>query len=133
MEYESHPIAAWHHIISSRDVRAIDGLLADNVIFFSPVVHAPQLGKALASRYLHAAFDVFLNDTFRYVRDIIGINDAVLEFIVEIDGITINGVDMFKWGDDGKITEFKVMLRPLKGVNLIHQKMGEMLENMARG
>ena len=82
--------------------------------------------------YLMAAFQVFLNDTFRYVREVNAERDTVLEFVVEIDGIQINGVDMIKFDDHGQIVEFKVMLRPLKAVNLIHQKMSEMLTRSAR-
>ena len=88
--------------------------------------------KALTVMYLSAAFKVFYNDTFHYVRELVSTNDAILEFEVEIDGIKVNGVDMMKWNDDGLIVDFKVMLRPLKAVNLIHQKMGAMLEAYAK-
>ena len=71
---------------------------------------------------------MFFNPTFRYVREIVGPNDAMLEFETEIDGILVNGVDIMKWNDAGQIVDFKVMLRPLKGINIIHQKMGEMLQ-----
>jgi hypothetical protein len=123
-------IAAWHKLVATQDPGGLDALLADNAVFLSPVVHTPQAGKALTRAYLMAAFQVFSNETFRYVREIKGPRDAVLEFQVEIDGIQVNGVDMIKWDDDGKIVEFKVMLRPLKAVNLIHQKMGAMLQRM---
>jgi hypothetical protein len=121
------PIEQWHRLASERDARGLDNLLADDAVFHSPVVHTPQVGKAITQKYLAAAFQVFFNETFRYVREVKGDRDAVLEFQVELDGITVNGVDMIKWNDSGKITEFKVMLRPLKAVNLIHQKMGAML------
>ncbi len=91
-------------------------------------MHAPQIGKAITTQYLAAAFHVFFNETFRYVREVTGPSDAVLEFQVEIDGISVNGVDMLKWDAQGRIVEFKVMIRPLKAINLIHQKMGEMLQ-----
>jgi hypothetical protein len=120
-------IANWHQIVQSRDAAGLDALLADNVVFHSPVVHTPQVGKALTRVYLKAAFGVFFNESFRYVREIAGDHDAVLEFVVEIDGIAVNGVDMISWDDDGRITDFKVMLRPLKAINLIHQKMAAML------
>ena len=123
-------IATWHELLSTRDVGRLDTLLADNAVFHSPVVHTPQVGKALTQRYLAAAFGVFGNDTFHYVREIVGNGDAVLEFQVEIDGITVNGVDMIKWDTDGKIVDFKVMIRPLKAINLIHQKMMAMLQPM---
>jgi hypothetical protein len=70
---------------------------------------------------------VFFNPTFRYVREIVGPHDAMLEFETEIDGILVNGVDIIQWNDAGRIVDFKVMLRPLKGINIVHQKMGEML------
>jgi len=124
----SGPIQTWHRLVKERDVKGLDGLLAEDAVFYSPVVHTPQVGKAITKKYLTAAFHVFFNETFRYVRELIDTRDAVLEFQVELEGITVNGVDMIKWNDDGKITEFKVMLRPLKAVNLIHQKMAAMLK-----
>ena len=126
------PIKTWHDIVEKRDVLGLDGLLADEVVFHSPVVHTPQVGKPITKKYLVAAFQVFFNDSFRYVRELQGDRDAVLEFEVKLDEITINGVDMIKWNDAGKITEFKVMLRPLKAVNLIHQKMAEILQAPSR-
>jgi hypothetical protein len=122
-------LATWHRLVQSRDVKGLDLLLAEDVVFHSPVVHTPQRGKVITSLYLSAAFHVFFNPTFRYVREVVGTHDAVLEFEVEIDGIEVNGVDMLKWNNDGKLVEFKVMLRPLKAINLIHQKMGELLKS----
>jgi len=121
-------LATWHRIIRDRDVQGLDALLADGVVFHSPVVHTPQSGKAITTRYLAAAFHVFGNETFRYVREVIGPREAVLEFQVEIDGIGVNGVDMITWDDTGRIVEIKVMVRPLKAINLIHQKMAAMLQ-----
>lgn len=121
-------VATWHELVRSRNAKGLDSLLADNVVFYSPVVHTPQAGKAITLRYLSAAFHVFFNESFRYVRELTGPRDAVLEFQVEIDGIHVNGVDMLKWNDEGKIVEFKVLIRPLKAINLIHEKMATMLE-----
>ncbi len=123
-----NPLSKWHNIVRTRDASGLNELLADGVVFYSPVVHTPQVGKAITTMYLSAAVHVFGNESFKYVREVVGENDAVLEFETEIDGITVNGVDMIKWNENGQITEFKVMLRPLKAVNLIHQKMGEMLQ-----
>lgn len=128
---QSDPIETWHRIAEKRDVQGLDALLADDAVFHSPVVHTPQVGKPITKKYLAAAFHVFFNESFRYVRELQGDREAILEFEVLLDGITVNGVDMIKWNDAGKITEFKVMLRPLKAVNLIHQKMGEMLQVLA--
>lgn len=121
-------VATWHELVRSRNAKGLESLLADGVVFHSPVVHTPQVGKAITLLYLSAAFQVFFNETFRYVREVEGPHDAVLEFQVEIDGIAVNGVDMLRWDDEGRITEFKVMIRPLKAINLIHQKMAAMLQ-----
>ena len=123
-----HPLAAWHRVVRSRDVAALGALLADDAVFHSPVVHAPQAGRTLVARYLGAAFKVFFNPSFRYVREIVGPSDAMLEFETEIDGVQVNGVDLIRWNDAGLIVDFKVMLRPLKAINLVHQRMGAMLQ-----
>ena len=122
-----HVIQTWHGLVESNDPSGLDDLLADDVVFISPVVHTPQHGKAIAKAYLSAAFQVFFNPSFRYVREILGPSDAMLEFETEIDGVLVNGVDLIKWNDANQIIEFKVMLRPLKAVNLIHERMGAML------
>ncbi|MGB5191560.1 MAG: nuclear transport factor 2 family protein [Polyangiales bacterium] len=119
---------AWHQMIEERNAGALDEVLADDAVFHSPVVHTPQEGKALTKMYLTAAIMVLGNSNFSYVREVIGESDAVLEFTAEINGIQINGVDMIHWNADGKIDDFKVMIRPLKAVNLLHQLMGQMLE-----
>ena len=106
------PITAWHHLVQTRDAAGIGALLADDAVFLSPVVHSPQRGKAITHQYLAAAFEVFFSPGFRYVREIQGPNDAMLEFEVAIDGIVVNGVDLIHWNDAGLITEFKVMVRP---------------------
>jgi len=124
---ENATLAGWHDLVRRRDSAGLDDLLADDVLFHSPVVHTPKCGKQVTQHILAAAFRVLSNPSFRYVREIAGKHDAVLEFMVEIDGISVNGVDMIKWNDEGRIVEVKVMLRPLKAVNIIHQKMAEML------
>jgi ketosteroid isomerase-like protein len=123
-------IAEWHKLIETKDAAGLDNILADNVVFHSPIVHTPQEGKPVTTLYLTAALYVFNNDSFKYLREIISGNSAVLEFSTVIEGITVNGVDMITWGTDGKITEFKVMVRPLKAINLIHRMMGEMLQKI---
>ena len=122
-----HPLDAWHRLVSEHDPSGLNALLADDAVFYSPVVHTPQRGKALTAGYLTAAFQVFFNPTFRYVREIAGASDAMLEFETEIDGVLVNGVDIIRWNASGQIVEFKVMIRPLKAINLIHQRMAAML------
>lgn len=120
-------LARWHELLGKNDPQALEALLADDVVFISPVVHSPQVGKALTKKYLLAAFHVLFNESFEYLRELQDEGGAILEFQTLIDGISMNGVDMIKWNSLGQITEFKVMVRPLKAVNLLHQKMGEML------
>jgi hypothetical protein len=123
-------IAAWHDLVRRRNADGLDALLADEVVFHSPIVHSPQVGKALTTMYLTAALRVIANDSFRYVREVVGARDAALEFQVEIDGISVNGIDLIRWNDAGRIVDFKVMVRPLKAVNLLHAQMRAMLESM---
>jgi len=123
-----HPITRWHRILAQRDPCELQSWLDEDAVFFSPVVHTPQRGRALTMLYLSAAFQVLFNDSFRYVREVIGPNDAALEFETVIDGTTINGIDIISWNESGRVVEFKVMLRPLKAINLVHERMGSMLQ-----
>ena len=127
----THPIDVWHRLVKSHDPGGLDALLDADAVFYSPVVHTPQRGKKITALYLAAAFQVFFNPSFRYVREIIGRSDAMLEFETEIDGVLVNGVDLIKWNDAGLIVEFKVMLRPLKAITVIHQRMAAMLQAAA--
>jgi hypothetical protein len=122
-------LTAWHEIVATRNASRLAALLADDVVFHSPVVHTPQAGRQVTVLYLSAALRVFCNDTFRYVREIEGPRDAALEFRVDIDGVLVNGVDLISWNEAGQIVEFKVMLRPLRAVNLIHEKMAAMMQS----
>ena len=122
-----HPIEVWHDLVRSRNSAGLDDLLGENAVFVSPVVYTPQRGKVIVKAYLTAAFKVFFNPTFRYVREIVGPSDAMLEFETEIAGVMVNGVDIIRWDAGGKIIEFKVMIRPLKAINLIHERMGAAL------
>jgi hypothetical protein len=122
-------LETWHRLVRTHDPSGLHTLLAEDAVFYSPVVHTPQRGKRLAAMYLGAAFEVFFNPRFRYVREIVGPSDAMLEFETELDGVLVNGVDLIKWNEAGEIVEFKVMLRPLKAINVIHQRMAAMLQS----
>ena len=124
---QDHPVARWHRIVRERDRAGLEALIDDDAVFFSPVVHTPQRGRALVAGYLSAALQVFGNPSFRYVREIVGEHDAVLEFETTIDGILVNGVDLLRWNAAGRLVEFKVMLRPLKAITLVHERMAAML------
>ncbi len=124
-----HPLESWHRLVNAQDASGLSELLDEDAIFYSPVVHSPQRGKKLTTLYLTAGLRVLFNPTFRYVREIVGDSQAMLEFETQIDGISVNGVDILKWNEAGRIVEFKVMLRPLKAINLIHQRMAAMLQS----
>jgi ketosteroid isomerase-like protein len=113
----------WHYILETADIKGLGDLLSDDAVFHSPVMHTPQVGRALVTQYLGAAFQLFSKYPFKYVREIVSGNEAVLEFEVEMDGLYVNGIDMITWNEKGEITDFKVMLRPLKGIHLIQEKM----------
>ena len=121
----------WHQVLEKKDPALLSDLIADECVFHSPIVHTPQVGKELTMLYLTGAFHTLAGDAFKYVREIIDGNDALLEFQTEIDGIKVNGVDLIHANADGKITEFKVMVRPLKAINLLHEQMGKMLEQLS--
>ena len=122
-------LESWHRLVRTRDPSGLQALLAEDAVFHSPVVHTPQRGRAIVARYLGAAFQVFFNSSFRYVREITGPTDAMLEFETEIGGILVNGIDLIKWNEAGQIVDFKVLIRPLKAINVIHQRMGAMLQS----
>lgn len=128
-----HPgLAAWHaYMADGGDPQALRDLLADDAVFHSPVVHTPQAGRDKVFAYLHAASYVLGGDDFRYLREIVDGDQAMLEFATTLDGIQINGVDIITWNSDGKISDFKVMVRPLKAINKVWEKMGEMLATQA--
>lgn len=122
-------VAAWHAYMASHgDPAVLATLLADNAVFHSPVVHTPQVGKAKVMAYLLAAAKVLGGDSFRYVREVVEGQDALLEFTAEIDGIHINGIDLIRFDDAGKIIDFKVMVRPLKAVNKLWEVMAAQLQ-----
>ena len=120
----------WHQFIETRDLNTLDEFLADDVILYSPVVFTPIEGKFFVKMYLMAAEKIIANDQFEYVRELSSEQDAFLEFKTTIDGITVEGVDMIHFNQQGQVQSLKVMLRPLKAVNKVHEKMGEFLEQM---
>ncbi len=130
-------LARWHEVIRG-DIGGLGELLADDVVFLSPVVFTPQRGKEITTMYLTAAFGSLAGSgegtgdgsdgpRFRYVREVVGTHDAVLEFETDIDGTHVNGVDLIRVDDDGRIVEFKVMVRPLQAMNKLHEVMGVQL------
>lgn len=122
----------WHAVIDNgskpTDLAAI---IRKDAVFHSPVVHTPQVGRDIVIAYLSAAGQTIGNDSFAYVRELVDGNDALLEFTTEMEGVHVNGVDLIRFDDDGMITDFKVMVRPLKAVNKVWEQMAAMLEKGA--
>ena len=136
-----HVIKKWHELVVTGNEDIYDEILADDVVFYSPVVHTPQKGKEITKIYLSAAGNVFGDNkkdsapkesfsNFKYTKEIVGKNNACLEFENTVNGIHINGVDLISWNENNLITEFRVLVRPLQAVNMLHKMMGEMLEKM---
>ena len=121
----------WYRFIKSHDLAELKAMLHPDVAFESPVVHTPQRGADITFKYLASAIKVLNGESFRYLGEWRGDKGAVLEFATEIDGITINGVDIIKFADDGRIVSFKVMVRPLKAINKVWEKMAAMLAAQA--
>lgn len=119
----------WHKVVEHSDNDMLDELLHDDVVFYSPVVHTPQRGKFITKMYLMGAGES-LKDQFVYKKKIIDGLHGVLEFFCMIDDISVEGVDIIELNEDGQIINFKVMVRPLKAVHKIHERMGEMLEKL---
>jgi hypothetical protein len=124
-----HPgLARWHAYMDSEgDPALLSALIADDCVFHSPVVHTPQAGKPIVMAYLLAAAEVLGNDSFHYIRELVDGDEVMLEFVTELDGISVNGVDIMHFSADGQISDFKVMARPLKAINKVWEMMGAQL------
>jgi len=131
MQHETRRnLEIWYAYMNDQTAQDLLNQLADDAIFQSPVVHSSQEGKDRVFAYLNAAESVFGNAGFQYVDEIISAdgNKAMLEFTCEIDDIKINGIDIIHWNEAGKIQNFKVLIRPMQGMNKVWEKMAEMLE-----
>jgi hypothetical protein len=120
------PVRAWHAIVESGDPALLAGLLADDVVFRSPAVYAPQEGKAVTTHYLTAALAV-LGPAATYTAQWHDDRSAVLEFEADLDGIYVQGVDMLRWNAEGKLTSFTVLARPLRGLEKLIELMARQL------
>jgi hypothetical protein len=120
-------VARWETVAETRGFGLLDQLLADDVIFESPVLHTPQVGRAIARAYLIGAVQVLNNPDFRFVGRWFAEQSAVLEMESRIGGVAINGVDIISWNGEDRITRFKVMIRPLKAINAVNEAMSRQL------
>ncbi len=142
-------IQQWHEHMRGKLPGGLDALLDNDVVFYSPIVFTPQRGKEITKLYLMAAGQTLPGDTqpalgnasstsgnvkpsggFRYTKQVLSGDTAVLEFETSVKGKYVNGVDIIRCNDAGKIVEFRVMIRPLQAINLVHRQMGEALEKM---
>jgi hypothetical protein len=122
-------LARWHaYMHSGSDPALLAALLAEDAVFHSPVVHTPQVGKRLVMAYLVAAAHVLGTEHFHYVRELVDGDEMMLEFVTELDGIAINGVDIIRFNEAGLISDFKVMVRPLKAINKVWEMMAAQLQ-----
>jgi len=139
-------IAKWKRHLRGDLPGGLDELLHDDVVFYSPIVYTPQRGKAVTSLYLGAAGatlggepaskdDAGTGDGgpstgggFRYTKEVLAGDTAVLEFETSIGGTYVNGVDIIRFDDAGRIVEFRVMVRPLQAVEAVHRVMKAALE-----
>lgn len=119
----------WHAVMKGgNQPQALAAIIREDAVFHSPVVHTPQRGRAIVVAYLAAAGQTLGNASFRYVRELVDGENALLEFETEMDGIHVNGVDLIRFDEDGMIADFKVMVRPLKAVNKVWEQMAAQLE-----
>ena len=116
-------VQTWHEVVSTHDRDLLQSLLTDDVVFRSPVVHTPQAGRALTTAYLEAAMTV-LGPNLQYHRQWFGVDSAVLEFTTVVDDIEVHGVDILTWGDDDRLVDFTVIVRPHKAHTVLIERMG---------
>ena len=120
----------WHNFVKNKNYEDFSDFIDDDAVLYSPIVFTPIKGSFMVGMYLMAAAEIIGNGSFKYVREVCDNENAILEFETEINGITVEGVDMIKFTKDGKLKEIKVMVRPLQAVNVVHEKMGEYLKKM---
>ena len=122
----------WHEGLISNDPQLLDEILDESCVFTSPIVFKPIEGKEMSKLYLMGAGQTFDMDRFEYVRELVDGLDSVLEFETYIGDISVNGVDIIRWNDEGKIIDFKVMIRPLQAIGALQKKMSEALDNLSQ-
>ncbi len=127
----NEPLSSWHKVVKTSDAKLLKSILDKEAIFYSPILFKPQKGRKKVMTYLLSAAKMFEGNDFHYVKELATASDAILEFNAKIDGIEVDGVDIISWNEDGKIVEFKVMLRPFQAIEKVGEKMKAQLENMS--
>jgi hypothetical protein len=126
-------VESLRHAIEARDADAVEALLAADVVFRSPALFKPYAGRAATMIVLRAAMEVF--EDFRYTRtftDDAG-GGSVMLFAANVGGKSLEGVDVLSVGEDGLITEFRVMIRPLSGLVALAEAMAPRVSGPLEG
>lgn len=127
-------VERWHRFLAGESSEGLNGLLSDDVVFYSPIVYTPQRGRDITTMYVQAAAQTLLGDggegTFRYTKQVLAGDLAVLEFETSVDGKYVNGVDIIRCDDTGRIVELRVMIRPMQAVDVVHEQMRALLGSM---
>ena len=131
MKEAKNLIDKWHEVLGNDDPKLLENIISEDAVFSSPVVFTPMEGKNITMMYLHAAGQSFNMEKFKYTKEIHDGMNSVLEFETYIDDISVNGVDIIEWNEDGKICNFKVMIRPFKAVQKVQEKMIAALESLS--
>lgn len=114
--------SAFRAAVEARDVAAMQACLAEDVVFRSPVAHKPYAGRAITGAILANVIEVFEN--FRYVRELEDAAGHALVFEATVDGLELTGCDFLVLDDEGLITDFMVMVRPLRAAQALAEQMG---------
>lgn len=129
MSLAADALARWHAVVEHRDPAGLPGLIAEDAVFHSPAVHAPQAGRDTVVGYLSAAFTV-LGPELSYEREWVGDDSAVLQFRTRVGGLDVSGIDMITWDATGRIVDFTVMVRPKRALDVVIEHMGAELLRM---
>ena len=128
LESTTQALQTWHRMIDTREMSLLDELLAEDVVFYSPVAFNPYPGKTVVSFILQNVIQVFEN--FTYHREFISEDghNVVLEFSANVGEAKLKGIDMIRFNDQGRIVEFEVMIRPKRGLEALAAQMGERIK-----
>ena len=132
MNHTRSYLEKWHQGLKSMNSNFLDEILDDSCVFTSPIVFKPIEGKEMSKLYLMGAGQTFDMNRFKYVRELVDGLDTVLEFETYIDDISVNGVDIIRWNEEGKIIDFKVMIRPLQAIGALQKRMSQALETLSK-
>ena len=133
IETTKQSLEKWHQMIQTGDMSSLNELLADDVVFRSPVAYKPYEGKHVVFFILTNVIQVFQDFTYHrefYTEDE---ENVVLEFSANVSGKSLKGIDMIRFNEQGKIIDFEVMIRPMNGLAALAEQMGARLAQFQTG